>query len=123
MAQSVNKELARRYFDERWNRINYEIVDELLVAGPGVDAQKSWMRSMHAAFSGMDLTVVDLVAEEDQVVVHWMLKANQSGDFVGVHGFGKPITRRGLSLLRIKDGKIVDDVAYADDMRTLLTEP
>jgi hypothetical protein len=55
MSEIENKELARRWQDEQWNKKNYDIVDELLSPSLGIEEHKSWMRAMRAA---MDIQAV-----------------------------------------------------------------
>jgi hypothetical protein len=64
----ANKTLVRRYFDERWNARNYDIVDELTAVGDAGE-HKTWVRSMHAAFSEYQLSFGEPVAEGDRVVL------------------------------------------------------
>jgi predicted ester cyclase len=119
MSTAENKELVRRYFDERWNHRNLDICDELLSPDLDIEAQKEFVRAEHAIFGNMRFTILDLLAEDNQVAVHWQIDAIHQGDFLGVAATGKPVTYRGNALLRIINGKMVDDVAYWDNQSIL----
>ena len=119
MSTAENKELVRRYFDERWNHGNLSICDELLAPSFSIEAHEEWVRSIYAAFGNIQMTILDLLAEGDQVAVHWRFAGTHQGDYLGVAAMGKAVTFQGLTLLRIADGKIVDDVAYWDDLLVL----
>jgi predicted ester cyclase len=119
MSTSENKELVRRYFDERWNHGNPDICDELLDPRSDIAGTKEWMRSIYATFGNIELTILDLLAEDDQVAIHWRVAATHQGEYLGVAATGKPVTYQGMALLRVVNGKIVDDVAYWDDLAIL----
>jgi predicted ester cyclase len=114
-----NKELVRRFFDERWNHGNLDVYDELLAPSLDIAGAKEWARSMYATFGNIELAILDLLAEGDQVAVHWRFAATHQGDYLGVAATGKHVTYQGIALLRITDGKIVEDQAYWDNLSIL----
>ena len=119
MSTVENKELVRRYFDERWNHGSLEVCDELLSSSMDIEEQKEFVRAQHAALGNLHLTILDLLAEGDQVAIHWRIEGTHKGDFLGVAATGKPVTFQGIALLRITDGKIADDIAYWDNQSIL----
>jgi steroid delta-isomerase-like uncharacterized protein len=119
MSTAENKEIVRRYFDERWNRGSLDVCDELLASSMDIEEQKKFVRAQHAALGNLHLTILDLLAEGDQVAIHWRIEGTHKGDFLGVAATGKPVTFQGIALLRITDGKIVNDVAYWDNQSIL----
>jgi steroid delta-isomerase-like uncharacterized protein len=119
MSTAENKELVRRYFDERWNHGSLDVCDELLSSSMDIEEQKEFVRAQHAALGDLHLTILDLLAEGDQVAIHWRIDGTHKGDFLGVAATGKPVTFQGIALLRITDGKIADDIAYWDNQSIL----
>ena len=118
MSTAENKEIVRRYFDERWNHNNLDICDELLALSD-IDDAKEFVRSFHATFGNMRLTIFDLLAEGNQVAIHWRVEGTHQGEYLGVAATGKPVMYQGIALLRVEDGKIVDDIAYWDNLSIL----
>ena len=118
MSITDNKKLVRRYFDERWNHSNYAIIDEL-VAAVDVEEAKEGLAFFQAAFGDIEMTFGDLIAENDQVVIPWKSSGIHQGEFAGVAPSGKRVTFEGLALLRIADGRIVEDVAYGDTFEVI----
>jgi len=114
-----NKELVRRYFDERWNHGSLDVCDELLSSSMDIEEQKEFVRAQHAALGNLHLTILDLLAEGDQVAIHWRIDGTHKDDFLGVAATSKPVTFQGIALLRITDGKIADDIAYWDKLSIL----
>jgi hypothetical protein len=83
MSVNDNKQLVRRYFDGRWND-NYAVIDELLEPSLGIEEHKAWLDSVHAAIGGIQLTIEDLVGENDRVVVPWSLTGIHRAEYLGV---------------------------------------
>jgi predicted ester cyclase len=119
MSTAANKEIVRRYFDERWNRHNPDICDELLAPSADIAEGKEWLRSQYAALGATHLTILDLLGDGDQVAIHWRIDATHQGEYMGVPATGRPFSFAGIALLRVVEGKIVDDTAYWDGLDTL----
>lgn len=119
MSTQENKELVRRYYDERWNHGNFDVYDEMLAPHLDIKGAKEWARSMYATFGNLRFTILDMIAEDDRVAMHWRVDATHQGDYLSVAATGRPVTFQGIALLRIVDGKIVEDIGYWDDLSIL----
>lgn len=119
MSTEENKKLVHQFFDERWNQGNFDVYDEMLAPSLDIQGEKEWARSLYAAFGNMRFTIFDILAEGDQVAVHWRVDATHQGDYLGVPATGKPVTYQGIAWLRIANGKIVEDTAYWDKLSIL----
>ena len=80
MSTEENKELVRPFFDERWNHGNFDVYDEMLAPSLDIKSEKEWARSTYATFGNMQFTILDMIAEGDQVAVHWRVDATHQGD-------------------------------------------
>jgi predicted ester cyclase len=114
MCTDANKALVYRYFDERWNRKNTSVIDELLGDGMHTDDAKRNVETMHAAIGDLKLSMSDLIAEGEQVVVPWTVTGIHQAELMGVAPTGQRISFKGLARTRVVDGKIVSDEAYTD---------
>lgn len=119
MSEESNKALVRRYFDERWNQGNVDIVDELATMDDP-EGNKAWVRSVLAAFKESRLTMGEPVAEGDRVVLPWSAKGVLQRDYEGSGSPGETVEYSGLALLRVANGKIVEDVAYTEGFGSVL---
>jgi predicted ester cyclase len=118
---SQNKEIVRRYFEGRFNDNDAGVVEELVAPNVGIEDQKEFLQAVHAAFEGLHVTIHDLIAEDDQVVVHYEMVGTHRLEWLGIAPSGKRLTFRGMALLTVRDGKIVkDDVVYSDHIEVLL---
>src|SRR4051794_2799780 len=89
-----NAVLARRWFEEVWNQRRTETIDELPTdesvshseSGP-LRGKQEFKERAHAvflsAFPDLRMTVEGTVAEGDEVVVRWAVKATHGGDGLG----------------------------------------
>jgi steroid delta-isomerase-like uncharacterized protein len=118
MNPQQNTQVARRWFEEVWNERRRESVHEL--AHPEsvghmehADVRKredflDFQAMFLNAFPDLRVVVEDTVAEGENVVVRWFFSATHRGDGLGCRATGKPVRVRGMTWLRVRDGKIVE---------------
>jgi predicted ester cyclase len=64
----------------------------------------------------LHVTTEDLIAEGDKVVHRWTVRGTHKGELLGYAPTGRQVTSAGVSIFRIADGRIVEHVAFADDL-------
>lgn len=64
--------------------------------------------NLHRAYADLKIHIVDMVLQEDLVVVRWVETGQHVGPFFNLKPTGKPFEARGLTMYRLKDGKIVE---------------
>ncbi len=121
MSLDENKAVVQRILNEFWLAGDTGVLDELLASGcinheqsnpelRGKEACKQWANDVRLAnrqgFPDFDITVEDLVAEDDKVVKRWVFTGTQSGEYVGIPATGKRVTMRGITLYRLARGKV-----------------
>lgn len=118
MTASENTTLVRRWFDDVWNKRRDATVHELLdPAAVGhleglvthnvteFFAARSFLLN---AFPDLRVIVEGIVAEGDEVAVRWSAEGTHRGELLGIPGTGHPIIIRGMTWLRISNGRIVE---------------
>lgn len=82
------------------------------------DGIREYFASMFAAIPDFRLEVQSMVAEDDQVAVHWRASGTFDGreKFQGLAPNGRHIELQGLDLLTVKEGAIVSNHAYTNGM-------
>ena len=118
MSESSNTALARRWFDEVWNKRHDATVRELLrpnavghlegLVTRGVDEFFTARSFLLGAFPDLHVLVEDTVAQGAQVVVRWSAKGTHGGNQLGIPATDKPVTFRGMTWLTFADGVIVE---------------
>jgi len=113
--EKTNKAAVRRYFDEVYARANVEFVRELFVPGSLLaGADESNARMIHHAFSNLEVTIEDLIAEGDKVAGRVTFAATHSGPFLGYPATGKDGVLTALYLFTFADGRVRTMVAEAN---------
>lgn len=117
MAQSL-EELARRWFDQVWNRTRREAIAELMAPGAvlheagndsiGPEGFYPFFDRMQATFSEMRLSVEDTITQGDKISVRWLCTARHSGDGLDMSPKGTTIQVTGITIIRFADGMIVE---------------
>ncbi len=117
-----NKALVRRWFDEVWNQGRADAIPELFAAdgiahGLSDDAANplrgpAGFLPFHAqfreAFPDIEVVVEDQIAEGDMVATRCSVRGKHGGDSLGFAATQAPVEFTGVTITRIKDGKIVE---------------
>lgn len=116
-----NSELICRWFEEVWNKGRAEAVDEMFAADGiahglgeadidvrGPAAFKPFFEKLRGAFPDFQLTIEDTISEGDKVAARWTARMTHGGDHLGLPATGRPVVVSGMSIIRIRDGQIVE---------------
>jgi steroid delta-isomerase-like uncharacterized protein len=82
--------------------------EEHLSAGEvivGIDAYRSGLESVIAAFPDFQIELDDRFATDDRVVCRWRMSGTHQGAFYGIAPFGKRVEWAGISIWEFEDGK------------------
>lgn len=126
-----NKTVARRFYEEVFNKKNVNAIDELCASNfvdhtampgqaPGAKGLKDIFAVYMKAFPDMRVTVEEMVAERDLVVARFTGEATHRGELLGTAPTGRKITFHGIDMLRIKDGKATEAWHQGDDAIALM---
>jgi predicted ester cyclase len=69
-----------------------------------------------SGLSDVTFTIVDVFGQGVKIVKHWNIKGNNSGLFFEIPGSGKKVNIDGESLVKMKDGKIVQEHNFLDNL-------
>ena len=118
MSTDTNKAIVRRYIEQVINEHRYDLVDEFFVdtvefhgVGPSIigrDAAAEWYAMFGAAFPDWHMTINDMIAEGDKVVVRYTATGTHQGEFQGIPATGKPFTQYTIIIYLLSNGKIVE---------------
>jgi steroid delta-isomerase-like uncharacterized protein len=120
-----NKAVARTVFEEILGQGKLEKYEslhspDLVVHGAGRDigrdedlkSTKGWRQ----AFPDLRITIEQIVAEGDLVAVRFIGEGTNTGAANGLPATGKPIRIAGMAILRIVDGKVVEQWPSFDQL-------
>ena len=128
MSTEDNKALTRRAY-EALNQRNWAAFAELVTPDfvlhnasltiQGLEAYKQFLSMYYAAFPDASVTIEDLIAEGDTVVVRQTFRGTHAGDLMGIAPTGKQISGTGVQITRIANGKAVEPWFNGDDLGLL----
>jgi len=124
MSAETNKAIVRRYIEQVINEQRYDLADEFFVdtvelhgVGSGINGQTAlaeFYAMFGAAFPDWYMTINDMVAEGDKVVVRWTATGTHQGEIHGLPATGKPYTQIAIAIYRLTNGKIVEGWLQTD---------
>jgi len=77
--------------------------------GGGVEEFKAVITNFRKGFPDLHFTVEEMIAEGDKVAYRWTARGTHQGEYEGIAPTGKIITETGITIIRIVDGKVVED--------------
>ncbi|MGE9752356.1 ester cyclase [Bacillus inaquosorum] len=125
MTVESNKELVRRFF-ETIEQENYDALKDfchkdfvfypqLDTPFPGVEGLIESEKKNFDACPGFKMPIEAMVAEDDLVSVYFIFEGKHTGTpFAGVPATGNSVKFSLMILLRIKDGKIIEQRSHVD---------
>lgn len=131
-----NKETARRYYEDALDGDQVELLDELVAEdvvnhdplsdetltpdeARGFEGFRRHVEVFREAFPDGRITIDDLVAEDDKVLVRFTMEGTQEGRFFGFEPTGNRVSGTNMVLLRLEDGKIAERWAESDNLSFL----
>lgn len=131
--QIENKQLTKNLkmyvplWDDIVNKGEIDLINETnfdknitLVASPenivGIENFKNYYNNFLTGFSNISFTVVDAFGQGDKIVKHWVFKGTHTGDFFGIPATNKEVNVDGVTLVKMKDGKIAQEQDFMDNL-------
>ena len=118
----ANKALIRRWFEEVWNKGRVDAISEMFAsdgiahglsddpAQPlrGPDGFLPFHGQFRGAFPDIEVVVEDQIAEGDMVATRCGVRGKHTGDHLGFAATNSPVDFTGMTITRIKNGKIAE---------------
>lgn len=104
------------------DQINPDHFDEniVMVSQPenivGIENFKAYYQNFLTGFSEIKFTVIDAFGQGDKLVKHWRFKGKHTGNFFGIPATGKKVDVEGVTLVKMKNGKIAREHDFMDSM-------
>jgi len=122
MSENENKQLARRFYEEyalsdaakvRYVYEKYLAPDAVTHVGiPREDLNREqtiqFDTTLVPVFPDMKLTVEDMVADGDRVIIRYIMQATQEGAWMGTPATGKKLVIKNVDICKISAGKITE---------------
>jgi len=123
MSIDRNKQLVRRYFEDapdhpdacdeifaprfRFHTLQHaSVTPQVIESTP--EAEKEAYQWIKSVWGGWQVTIDEMIAESDRVMVRWTSRGTHQGEYYGLPPTYKTVTFAGINIFRIAEGKIVE---------------
>jgi predicted ester cyclase len=116
----------RRLFEEGFHSGKLVVVDEIFHPNfvdrstpeqpPGTEGVKDYISMVRTGFPDISITIEDLVAEEERVVVRTTWRGTHLGEYEGIAPTGKQVTRSMIQIFHVKDGKLLEEWSEGESL-------
>ncbi len=126
---NINKDIKMytQTWDEIINNRNLDYFNEArfdknitLIMAPdnivGIEAVKDFYKNYLTGFSDIKFTVINVFGQGDNIVKHWNFQGKHTGIFFGINATGKTVNIDGVTLVKMKNGKIAKEQDFMDNM-------
>ena len=124
-----NSQIARAVMEEMFSKGKLDIVDqhfdsgyqghESLIGNFGRDQVKKNVQMYRTAFPDLTVSVDDLVAAGDKVLVRFTCRGTHRGNFLGKPATNKNAVTSGITVMKFKNGKLIEDWTQWDALKLL----
>jgi steroid delta-isomerase-like uncharacterized protein len=118
----ADAQFIHRWFEEVWNKGNADAIDDMFaedgIANGLIDENgnpyrgpagfKILQRQFLSAYPDMKITVEDTVVEGDKIAARCRVTGTHKGDSLGVAPTNEPVEFTGITIVHVKDGKIIE---------------
>ena len=127
-----NAELSKKnveYYSHVWEvainegRINIldsaYVDDAVLHTVPEIKGKanaRAYYENYVTGFSNRKFIVKEIFADGDKLVKHWEFKGKHTGTFFGIPATGKDIDVFGVTIAKMRDGKIAEEQDFMDNL-------
>jgi predicted ester cyclase len=118
MSETANTQLARRWFEDVWNRRHEATIHELLhpeavghLEGVDVHGVAEFLdarASLLGAFPDLHVTLDSVIGSGDDVALRWSARATHRGPELGMAPTDRAVAFRGMSWFRFANGRLVE---------------
>ncbi|MDP2686027.1 MAG: ester cyclase [Aequorivita sp.] len=129
-AQKSNIEKDIKMYTQVWdevinkgdiNQINATHFDENItgVSSPenivGIAAFKGYYQNFLTGFSDRNFEIINVFGQNDNIMKHWRFTGKHTGDFFGIPPTGKSVNIEGVTLVKMKNGRILQEQDFMDN--------
>lgn len=119
MYESVWDDIINKREIDKINETNFD-TNITLITTPenivGIQGFKDYYQNYLTGFSYITFTVIDVFGQGDNIVKHWNFKGSHTGEFFGIPASGKEVDIEGVTIVKMKDGKILQEQDFLDNL-------
>src|SRR5881275_2044283 len=123
--QEENKAIAKRAFEEILSKGRFELASELYAKdfvnhgihrNASLEEDQAALKGWHQAFPDVSIVPEKLIGEDDLVAIFWIARGTNTGTGNGLPATGKKAELAGITIWRIVNGKIKEELSAFDQL-------
>lgn len=124
----ANTAIARKFFEDMIGKANWAVADEILASDvvmhhpsspvpvAGREAVTGFLAAFRTGFPDMNMQVESAFGDDEQIAVRWKMNGTQTKELFGIPPTNKNVTVKGISVLRVANGKVAEDWVSEDSL-------
>ncbi|MEL4456540.1 ester cyclase [Lutimonas vermicola] len=119
MYETVWDDIINKGEIDKINETNFDNNITLITAPEnvvGIQGFKDYYQNYLTGFSDVTFTIIDVFGQGDKIVKHWNFKGTHTGEFFGIPASGKKVDIDGVTLVKMKEGKIAQEQDFLDNL-------
>ena len=131
-----NKAIVQRYYEDAFNVGDMDILNEVIAAdvinhdplsdetltseeARGLEGFRHHVEAARAGFPDATVTIRDMIAEDDKVLVRFDFTGTHEGRIGGIEPTHEKVTVSNMAVYRIEDGKLAERWLESNDLDML----
>ncbi|MCA9381046.1 ester cyclase [Candidatus Dojkabacteria bacterium] len=124
-----NNEIAKLYFEEIWNKKNFELAYDLIskelttrfpsTHGYGPEGLINVIKARYSIFPDLRFEIIDSVSEDNKIWVRYNFTGTHKGTFWNIKPTNQKVNFDGIILFNINLGKIIKASSIRDELTLL----
>jgi hypothetical protein len=82
----------------------------------GIESFKEYYQNYLTGFSDIEFTIINVFGQDENIVKQWSFKGKHTGSFFGIPATQKMVDVQGVTIVKMKDGKIAQEQDFMDNM-------
>ena len=82
----------------------------------GIKGFKNYYQNYLRGFSDITFNIISVFGQGNDLVKHWRFKGTHTGNFFGIPATGNTVDVEGVTLVKMKNGKILQEQDFMDNM-------
>ena len=116
MGAEENKQLVRRLVEEAIGQGNPDVLNQI-ADGEFAEVAKRWVSPFRGAFPDFEMAIVDLIADDANVVGHFRCSGTHRGEWLGVPPTGRRFEDVDeIYIFVVHQGRLVSAVGVEDNL-------
>jgi steroid delta-isomerase-like uncharacterized protein len=130
MSIAENKQIAEKFIDEIFNKVNLENISRFVTPDfiyhasgediTGMENFKKWVSADHSIIPDIRFTIEESISESNKVATVWIVEGTHTKEFRGIPATHKKFETAGVNIFHFEGNKIKEAWIVVDGLTAAL---